>query len=109
MDFVASSVINTNKEISKATATKQSGNCVRWCTFLTQIVVEENFLGGIQYRDKTTLVSSFKASVWRNQFDAKKKDKLFHSTVKAALSDVSVSFRTALRSNSTLDASGQKT
>ena len=57
---------------------------------------------------KTTLVSSFAASVWRNQFTTTKKYDLLHSTVKAAISDVSISFWMDLWSGLTIDKSGQK-
>ena len=35
LDIATSGILDMNKEISKATATKQSGNQDRWCTFLT--------------------------------------------------------------------------
>ena len=96
------------KVIYKATVAKQSGNWDIWCTFLTHTGVEDKLLDGIQHGAKTTLVSSFVESVQRKQFVTTKKDKLLHGTVKAAISDISVPFRTALWSDPTLYTARQK-
>ena len=65
-------------------------------------------MDGIPLGDKTILVSPFAASVQRNQFGATSKSKLLHVTVKAAVSDVSASFRTHLWGDLILDESGQR-
>ena len=52
-------------------------------------------------------MSSFAASVQRNQFGKTGKHVLLHRTVKFAISDVSASFQTHLRSDPTLESSGQ--
>ena len=53
-------------------------------------------------------MSSFAASVRRNQFGKTRKHILLHGAVKSAISDVSASFRTHLQSDPALDSSGQK-
>ena len=53
-------------------------------------------------------MSSFAASVRRNQFGTTRKKILLHRNVKSAISDVSAPFRTHLRSDLTLDYSDQK-
>ena len=53
------------------------------------------------------MVSSLAASVRRNQFGKTGKHVLLHGTVKSAISDVSASFLTHLRSDPTLESSGQ--
>ena len=70
--------------------------------------MEEKFLDGIQNMAKTTLVSSFAASVQRNHFGKTKKAKLLHGTVKDVISDISASFRTDLWSDPNLDTARQK-
>ena len=52
-------------------------------------------------------MSSFAASVQQNQFGTTRKKMLLHVTVKSAISDVSMSFRTHLWNELTLDSSGQ--
>ena len=52
-------------------------------------------------------MSSFVESVRRNQFSATRKHKILHRTVKAAVLDISTSFRAHLWGNPTLVASGQ--
>ena len=68
----------------------------------------DKFLEGIPQAQKTILVSSFAASVRRNQFGKTRKHIILHGTVKSTISDVSASFRTYLRSDPTLESSGQK-
>ena len=96
------------KEISKATATKKSGNWYRWCTLFTHGDVEEKFLDGLQHKAKTTLVSSFVESAHRNQFGTKKKSKILHKTVKASISYISESFQKDLSSDLNLGKTGQR-
>ena len=52
-------------------------------------------------------MSSLAASVRRNQFSTTRKKILLRGTVKSAISDVSASFWTHLRSNPTLESLGQ--
>ena len=52
-------------------------------------------------------MSSFATSVRRNQSGKTGKHVLLHRTVKSAISDVSAPFRTHLRSDPTLESSGQ--
>ena len=53
-------------------------------------------------------MSSFSASVRRNQFGKTRKNILLHGTVKSAILDVSASFQTHIWGDPTLDSSGQK-
>ena len=53
-------------------------------------------------------MSSFAASLQRNQFGTTRKKILLHIIVKSAILDVSESFQTHLWSDPTLEASGQK-
>ena len=76
-------------------------------TFLIHTGITNKLLDGIPQGEKKIPVSSFVASVKRNQFDATGKPKLLHRTLKAAVSDVSKSFRTHLWGDPNLDASGQ--
>ena len=52
-------------------------------------------------------MSSFAASLRRNQFGKTRKQILLHGTVNSTISDVSASFRTHPRSNPKLEALGQ--
>ena len=52
-------------------------------------------------------MTSFSASVRKNQSGITRKQILLHGTVKSAISDVSMSFQTHLRSDPTLESSGQ--
>ena len=52
-------------------------------------------------------MASFASSVRRNQFRKTRKQILLHGNVKSAISDVSAYFRTHLRSDPTLESSGQ--
>ena len=107
LDVIVRVNLNATNGIIKATTTKQSDNWDRWRKLLKHSVIAEKFLGGIPQEHKTTPVSSFAASVQRNQFVTIRKKILLHRTVKYAISDVSASFRTHLRSNPTLEYSGQ--
>ena len=62
---------------------------------------------GTPQDQRTILVSSFTASVQRNQFDTTRKQIILHGNVKSAILDVSASFQTQLWSDQTLEASGQ--
>ena len=68
MDIIASGSLDASNGIDKDTATKQSGNWDRWGTLLKHSGITDKFLGGIPQEQKTILVSSFAASVRRNQF-----------------------------------------
>ena len=107
LDIFTSSIPKMTERIDKATATKKSVNWEIWCTFLTHTGITNKFLDGIQKGENTILVSSFKASVWRNQFSAARKTKLLHGTIKATVLDISPSLRKHLQGKPTLDASGQ--
>ena len=65
-------------------------------------------MGGTPQAQETILVSSFAASVQRNQFVTTRKHILLHRTVKSSILDVFAFFRTHLRSDPNLDSSGQK-
>ena len=52
-------------------------------------------------------MSSFSASVRRNQFGKTRKKILLHGTVKSAISDISTSLQTQLQSEPTLESAGQ--
>ena len=108
MDIVVSRIINTTKGISNATVTKQYGNWKIWCNFLTHAGVEDKLLDGIQYRAKTTLVSSLASLVWRKQFGTTNKSKLLYIAFNTAILDVSASFGIDLWSDLNLDAAGQE-
>ena len=107
LDIIASGSLGATNIITKVNVAKQSGNWDRWCTFLTHSVITETFLGGTPQEYKTIIVSSFAASVQRNQFVTTKKQTPLHRIVKSAILDVSESFRTHLQRNQTLDSSGQ--
>ena len=68
LGIIASGSLNASNGIARATATKQSGNWDRWGTFLKHSGITDEFLGGIPQEQRTILVSSFSASVQRNQF-----------------------------------------
>ena len=93
--------------IPKSTAIKQSSNWERWFTFLTQTGIKNIFLDGIPQGYKTILASSFTVSVDRNQFGTTSKFKLFHGTVKDAISDVSASFWMHFWGDPNIDTPGQ--
>ena len=107
LDIIDSGSMNTFNSITKDTVTNQSSNWGRWCTFLKHSVITYKLLGGIPQDQKTMIVSSFATSVRRNQFGTTRKQILLHRTVKFAISDVSMSFRTHIKSDPTLDSSGQ--
>ena len=93
--------------ITKSTVTKYYGNWEGWCKFLTHTGIKKKLLDGIPKGDKTILVLSFTAPVQRNQFGEKNKSKLLYGTVKAAVSDVSMSFRAHLQGNLNLETPGK--
>ena len=107
LDNIASGRLDASNGISKVTATKQYGSWDRCYTFLKNSGITDEFLGGIPKEQRKILVSSFTASVQRNQFGTTKKNILLYGTVKSTISDVSVSFRTHLQSDPTLESSGQ--
>ena len=78
------------------------------CTFLKNSGIADKFLGGVPQEQRTILVSSFAASVQKKQFVTTKKQILLQVTVKSAILDVPASFWTHLRSDPTLESSGQK-
>ena len=63
LDIIASGSLDAFNGIANATATKQSGNWYRWCTFLKHSGIVDEFLGGVPQEQRTILVSSFAASV----------------------------------------------
>ena len=67
LDIIARSSLHASNGITKATATKQSGNWYRWCTFPKNSGITEEFLGGIPQEQMRILLSSFAASVRQNQ------------------------------------------
>ena len=73
LDIIASDSLDATKVISKYTATKKSGNWDRWFTLLTHSGIIDKCLKGIPQEHKTIIVSSFAASVQRNQFGTTKK------------------------------------
>ena len=93
--------------ISKDTSAKQSGNCYRWWNVFTHSGITDKCLRGTPQEHKRIILSSFTASVWRNQIGTTKKQTLLHGTVKSAILDVSTSFRTHLQSDPTLESSGK--
>ena len=99
--------LGTTNGISKATASKKSGNWDRWCTFLTNSGITDNFLEGILQEHKTIIVSSFSVPLQRYQFGKTNKQTLLHGTVKSAILDISLSFWMHLRRNPTLEPLGQ--
>ena len=105
MYIIATVSLDASNGTSKATATKQSGNWYRWCTFLKKSGIAEEFMGGIPQEQRKILVLSFNASVLRNQFGTTRKQITLHGTVKSAISDVSASFLMQLWSDPTLEAS----
>ena len=78
-----------------------------WCILLKHSSTTNAFLGGGYTIAEEILVSSFAASVQRNQFGTTRKQILLHGTIKSAILDVSASFRKHLRRDPTLEASGQ--
>ena len=109
LDIIASVSLDAFNGITNATVTKQSGNWYRWGTFLKHTRIANNFLGGGPTRAEETLVSSFAASVRRNQFGTtrkrilqkgeicfyRKRRELYHDSGILHLSDkVSTKFRT---------------
>ena len=107
LDIITSSTLYDSNGISKATATNQSGNWYMWCTLLKHSVITDELLGGIPQEQRTILVSSFTASVWRNQFGTTRKQIILHGTVKSSILNVSASFWMYLWSDLNLEASGQ--
>ena len=107
LGIIPSVSLGKTNSIVKANVPKQSSNWCRWCTFLTHSSITYKFFGGFPQEHKTIIVSSFAASVQRNQFFATKKKMLPHGTVKSAILDVSASFWTHLPIDPTLDSSGQ--
>ena len=73
LDIIASGSLDAFNGITNATLTKQSGNWYRWGTFLKHTGFANKFLGGGPTRAEETLVSSFAASVQRNQFGTTRK------------------------------------
>ena len=67
LDIIASGSLDASNSISKATATNQSSKWYRWCTFIKHSGIGDEFLGGIPKYQRTILLSSFAASVRRNQ------------------------------------------
>ena len=72
-DIISSVVLNASNGIDKAISTKNSVNWGRWCKFLKHSGISDKFLGGIPQDHRTILVSSFAASVRRNQFGTTRK------------------------------------
>ena len=72
-DIISSGSIEASNGIAKATATKQSGNWYRWCTFIKHSVIADESLGDIPQEQTETLLSSFAASVQQNQFGTTRK------------------------------------
>ena len=82
LDIIASGSLDASNNIAKANATKQSGNWYRWCTPLKHSLIADKLLGEIPQKQRTILVSSFAASVQRNQFGTTRKKIILHGTVK---------------------------
>ena len=97
MNIVTSRTIYINEGIFKVTVTQKSRN----------LGVEGKFLDGLKHGAKTTRVSSFSASAWRNQFGTANITKILHITLITTISDVSMSFQNTLWSDQTIDAVGQ--
>ena len=66
LDIFTSIIFYTTEGITKASATKQSGNWEIWYTLLTHTGITKYFLYGIPQGEKTIVVLSFAASVQRN-------------------------------------------
>ena len=107
LDIIASDSLDASNGIAKATATNRSGNWYKWCTFPKNSVIADKFLGGIPQEQMTIRVSSFAASVQRNQFGTTRKQIFLHGTVKSDILDVSAFFWVYLWSDPTLEFSGQ--
>ena len=107
LDIIASDSLDASNGIAKATATNRSGNWYKWCTFPKHSVIADKFLGGIPQEQMTIRVSSFAASVQRNQFGTTRKQIFLHGTVKSDILDVYASFRTHLPRNLILESSNQ--
>ena len=73
LDIIASGSLDAFNGITNATVTKQYGNWYRWGTFLKHTGIANKLLGGGPTRAEETLVSSFAASVRRNQFGTTRK------------------------------------
>ena len=73
LDIIASGSLDAFNGISNATATKHSGNWYMWCTLIKHTGITDEFLGGYPTRAEETLMSSFAASVRRNQFGTTRK------------------------------------
>ena len=69
--------------------------------------LQTNSWGGVSREQETILVSLFAASVRRNQVGKTRKQIILHITAKSVILDVTASFRTQLRSDPTLESSGQ--
>ena len=92
LDIFTNNILYINKGIAESTATRQY---VKWgirCTLLLHTGIKNKLLEEIPQGDKTTLGSSFVASVQRNQFDTTNKSKLLHGTFKATVFDVYAPF-----------------
>ena len=63
LDIIDSGSLGASYGISKANATKKSGNWSMWFTLLKHSGTADKFLGGIPQEQKTLIVSSFAASV----------------------------------------------
>ena len=68
LDIIASGRLEATNDTTEATDTKKYGNWDRWCILITHSGITDKLLGVIPPEHKTTLVSSFNASVQRNQF-----------------------------------------
>ena len=109
LDIFTNNILYINKGIAESTATRQY---VKWgirCTLLLHTGIKNKLLEEIPQGDKTTLGSSFVASVQRNQFDTTNKSKLLHGTVKDVVLDVHAPLRTDPWCGPNLDASGKNT
>ena len=73
LDVIASGSLDAFNGIANATATKQSGNWYRWCTFLKHTKIEDKFLGRDPTRAEETLMSAFAALVRLNHFGTTRK------------------------------------
>ena len=73
LDIIANGSIDAFNGIANTTATKQSDKCYRWCAFLKHTLIVDKCLGGDSTRLEETHMSSFTASVQRNQFGTTRK------------------------------------
>ena len=73
LDIITIGSPDASNGIAKAPATNQYGNCYRWCKLLKRSGIADELLGGIPQEQMKIIVSSFTASVQRNQFSTTRK------------------------------------